>query len=224
MQLRRAGAGGDRALAARSRSGYGCAASGRAEHGLDTTNCTKDICASAVELAPLLYPDLRRAARGIRARMPRDGTLQTTALIHEAYLKMVRGGPWASRHHFLAAAAVAMRHVLVDQARARLRLRRGEGVAPVSLDEALHEVEARPSWAPSPENDDLSLAIGEALDTLAGIEPRLARVVECRYFAGYTEAETADILKVTTRTVRRDWVKARAWLQQALADYSEELA
>jgi|SRR5690554_2346264 len=190
---------------------------------MDTRNATEDICDSAVELAPLLYPDLRRAARGIRARMPRGGTLQTTALIHEAYLKVVRGGPWASRRHFLAAAAVAMRHVLVDQARARSRLRRGEGVVPLSLDEALHAAEAQPSWSTSPDDDDLNLAIGAALEDLGRIEPRLARVVECRYFAGYTEAETADILEVTTRTVRRDWVKARAWLKSKLADYSDAL-
>lgn len=179
---------------------------------------TEEICASAVELAPLLYPDLRRAAKGIRARMPRSGTLQTTALIHEAYLKVMRGGPWASRRHFLAAAAVAMRHVLVDEARARSRLRRGEGVTPLSLDEALHSVDAQSPMAMP--DDDLSVAIGEALETLARLQPRLARVVECRYFAGYSEKETAEILCVTERTIRRDWVKARGWLQAHLADYS----
>lgn len=184
---------------------------------MNRDDLTEEICASAVELAPLLYPDLRRAARGIRSQMRRSGTLQTTALIHEAYLKVMRGGPWTSRRHFLAAAAVAMRHVLVDQARSRSRLRRGEGVTPMSLDEALHAVDGQ-AWAAT--DDGLSLAIGEALDGLAQIQPRLARVVECRYFAGYTEAETADILGVTERTVRRDWVKARGWLQHTLADYS----
>lgn len=186
---------------------------------MSTDDATEDICASAVELAPLLYPDLRRAARGIRNQMSRSGTLQTTALIHEAYLRVMRGGPWASQRHFLAAAAVAMRHVLIDQARSRSRLRRGEGVTPLSLDETLHAVDAQAQWSPS--DDELSLAIGEAIEDLAKIEPRLARVVECRYFAGYTEAETADILGVTARTVRRDWVKARGWLQSALADYSD---
>lgn len=190
---------------------------------MDTGDVTEDICVSAAELAPLLYPDLRRAARGIRARMSRSGTLQTTELIHETYLKVMRGGPWSSRRHFLAAAAVAMRHVLVDQARARSRLRRGEGIAPLSLDEAVHAVEAQSSLSSSPDEDDLNMAIGEALETLAQIEPRLARVVECRYFAGYTEVETADILNVTSRTVRRDWIKARAWLQTRLADYSDAL-
>lgn len=179
---------------------------------------TMEICASAAELAPQLYPDMRRAARGIRSRMPRSGTLQTTALIHEAYLKMLRGGPWSSRKHFLAAAAVAMRHVLIDEARSRSRLRRGEGLAPVSLDEALHAMDTQALW--SGETDDAGLAIGEAIEELSQIQPRLARVVECRYFAGYTDAETAEILGVTTRTVRRDWVKARGWLEHRLADYS----
>ena len=182
-------------------------------------DATQEICVSAGELAPLLYPDLRRAARGIRNQMPRSGTLQTTALIHEAYLKVLRGGPWASQRHFLAAAAVAMRHVLIDQARSRSRLRRGEGVAALSLDDALHALEDHSLWSAG--DSEVELAIGEAIEELAGIEPRLARVVECRYFAGYTEAETAEILGVTARTVRRDWVKARAWLQGRLADYSE---
>lgn len=191
------------------------------ECGLGHRDVTEEICASAVELAPLLYPDLRRAARGIRARMPGASPLQTTEIIHETYLKVVRGGPWNSRRHFLAAAAVAMRHVLVDQARARSRQRRGEGVVPLSLDETLHAVETMPAWSPSPDEDDLSLVIGEALDALAQLEPRLARVVECRYFAGYTEDETADILQISARTVRRDWIKARAWLESRLADYSD---
>lgn len=182
---------------------------------------TMEICVSAADLAPLLYPDMRRAARGIRSQMPRSGTLQTTALIHEAYLKMLRGGPWASRKHFLAAAAVAMRHVLIDQARSRSRLRRGEGVAPLSLDETLHAMETQALWAGG--MDDTGVAIGEAIEELAALQPRLARVVECRYFAGYTEVETADILGVTTRTVRRDWVKARAWLEHRLADYSDAM-
>ncbi|NLG59370.1 MAG: sigma-70 family RNA polymerase sigma factor [Gammaproteobacteria bacterium] len=185
---------------------------------MEATEVTEEICASAEELAPRLYPDLRRAARGIRRQLPRSGTLQTTALIHEAYLKVMRGGPWASQRHFLAAAAVAMRHVLIDQARSRSRLRRGEGVVPMSLEDALDALEDHSLWSAG--DGEVELAIGEALDELAKIEPRLARVVECRYFAGYTEAETADILGVADRTVRRDWVKARAWLQHRLADYS----
>lgn len=174
---------------------------------------TEEICSSAEQLAQLLYPDLKRAAKGIRRQVSANSTLQTTALIHEAYLRFAGRGQWQSRHHFLAAAAVAMRHVLVDQARARMRLRRGQGIRPLSLDgpegEGLRESlgQAR---------DELAVTVGEAIEALARENPRLARVVECRYFAGYTEAETAGILGVTARTVRRDWVKVRAWLRDEL--------
>lgn len=191
----------------------------RENDGVQTDDATEEICASAVELAPLLYPELRRAARGIRAQLPRSRTLQTTALINEAYLKVVRNGPWASRRHFLASAAVAMRHVLIDQARSRSRLRRGEGVVPLPLDEAVHMLETQALW--SAEADEIGLVVGEAIEELSQIQPRLARVVECRYFAGYSEAETGEILGVTARTVRRDWVKARGWLQHRLSDYSD---
>ncbi len=166
---------------------------------------------AAAELAPLLYPDLRRAARGIRAGVRAGATLQTTALINEAYLKLARGSLWKNRSHFLAAAAMAMRPILVDDARARLSLRRGEGAVPVSLDALSHE----PATAAEP--DERVVAVGDALERLAQLNPRLARVVECRYYAGYTEPETAAVLGVTERTVRRDWVKARAWLYQALS-------
>lgn len=184
---------------------------------------TDALYADAETLAPLLYPDLKRAAHGVRARVSRHATLQTTALINEAYLKLARGGTWQSRHHFLAAAAVAMRHVLVDQARARMRQCRGEGVPHVPLDDRVVAADAPPGsgWSAP---DDTCVAVGDALQALARVDARLARVVECRYFAGYTDEETARILGVTTRTVRRDWVKARAWLQHALADHAGEPA
>lgn len=179
-----------------------------------------DIGAGAAELAPLLYPDMRRAARGIRARSS-GSALQTTALVHEAYLKMANVGPWKSHRHFLASAAVAMRHVMVDEARARLRLRRGEGRATISLDDPDNHTQAQAALMVS--ECEIRVAVGEAVEQLATIEPRMARVVECRYFAGYTEVETADILGVTERTVRRDWIKARAWLQQQLGDHNPDL-
>ena len=166
---------------------------------------------TAATLAPLLYPELRRVARGIRAGVRAGDTLQTTALVNEAYLKLARTPQWQNRSHFLAAAAMAMRQILVDDARARMALRRGEGIAPLSLDApGVHEVpqEAEP--------DERVVAVAEALERLAALNPRLAQVVECRYFAGYTEGETALALEVTERTVRRDWVKARAWLYQEL--------
>ena len=180
-----------------------------------------DIEADAAELAPLLYPDLRRAARGIRARSS-GSALQTTALVHEAYLKMANVGPWKSHRHFLASAAVAMRHVMVDEARARLRLRRGEGRATLSLDDPDNHVQAQAALTVS--ECETRLVVGDAVERLASIEPRMARVVECRYFAGYTEVETADILGVTERTVRRDWIKARAWLQQQLSEHGPDAA
>jgi RNA polymerase sigma factor (TIGR02999 family) len=170
-----------------------------------------DASGAAAALAPLLYPELRRAARGIRAGVRAGDTLQTTALVNEAYLKLARTPQWQNRSHFLAAAAMAMRQILVDDARARMALRRGEGIAPLSLDApGVHEVpqEAEP--------DERVIAVAEALERLAALNPRLAQVVECRYYAGYTEAETALALEVTERTVRRDWVKARAWLYQEL--------
>lgn len=178
---------------------------------------TEELCESAEALAPLLYPDLKRAAHGVRARVSCNSTLQTTALINEAYIKLARGGNWQSRRHFLTAAAVAMRHVLVDRARARLRLRRGEGAVHVPLEDDLIQADAPPGsgWNAS---DETCVSVGDALQALARAEPRLARVVECRYFAGYTDEETAGILGVTVRTIRRDWVKARAWLRNALDD------
>ena len=181
----------------------------------------QDLVASADELAPLLYPDLRRAARGIRARSS-GSALQTTALIHEAYLKMANVGPWKSHRHFLASAAVAMRHVMVDEARARLRLRRGEGRATVSLDDPDNHTQAQAALMVT--ECEIKVVVGDAVERLASIEPRMARVVECRYFAGYTEVETADILGVTERTVRRDWIKARAWLQQQLSEHGPRVS
>lgn len=171
--------------------------------------------ADAAALAPLLYPELRRAARGIRAGVRAGDTLRTTALIHEAYIKLAAaqpagGAPWQNRKHFLAAAAMAMRQVLIDDARARLSERRGAGVPPLPLDAA--EV----ATAATAEPDAEVVAVGEALERLRALSPRLAQVVECRYYAGYTEQETAEALALTERTVRRDWVKARAWLYQSL--------
>lgn len=167
----------------------------------------------AAALAPLLYPELRRAARGIRAGVRAGDTLQTTALINEAYLKLARADQWQNWQHFLAAAAMAMRQILVDDARSRLSLRRGEGVEALPLD-----APAAQNLAAEPEPDERVVAVGDALEHLARLNPRLAQVVECRYYAGYTEGETALALGITERTVRRDWVKARAWLFQALSE------
>jgi RNA polymerase sigma factor (TIGR02999 family) len=163
----------------------------------------------ADQLMAELYRDLRSLARRERRKAGAPGTLQTTALIHEAYLKLRRGGAWEDRRHFLAAAAATMRQVLVDAARTRLAQKRGSGVAPLELDEEL-------DLPASAGGDELIVNLGEALQRLGSFSPRLGQVVECRFFAGYTEEETADALQITARTVRRDWIKARTWLFREL--------
>lgn len=165
----------------------------------------------AAELASGLYDELRRTARGVRAGHRVGDTLQTTALIHEAWLKLARSGGWQSRQHFLFAAAQAMRQVLIDAARARLAARRGGGQAPLTLDEL---GELGPS---DPRLDAQILDLHDAMQRLGTLNPRLVQVVECRYFAGYSDIETAEALGITDRTARRDWVKARAWLYRELA-------
>lgn len=175
----------------------------------DNTPEREDLAAAAAQLAPLFYGDLRRLAHGVRRGQWRDGSLQTTALIHEAYLKLERRPLWENRAHFLRAAALAMRQVLVDDARSRLCLRRGEGRDALPLEAAEHVA--------APAEDAELVALSDAMTRLAELNPRLADVVECRYFAGYSEAETAEALGVHERTVRRDWVKARAWLYRELS-------
>jgi RNA polymerase sigma factor (TIGR02999 family) len=136
-------------------------------------------------------------------------TLDTRAVLHEAFLRLVaqRQTTWADRAQFLASASGTMRRVLVDHVRRRHTQKRGLGRQTISLDEAL---------APATVRDETLVALDDALVELAGVAPRLAKVVECRYFGGMTEVETADALGVTERTVRRDWIKARGWLQGVL--------
>jgi RNA polymerase sigma factor (TIGR02999 family) len=160
-------------------------------------------------LVPLVYQDLLRLARRQRRRLPAGETLNTTALVHEAYAKLAGADKvgFGDRGHFLAASAVAMRHLLVDYARHRTRRKRGGGARPVPLDDHDERVgrDARQV-----------LDVDLALDRLAAHDARLARVVECRYFAGLSEAETAEALGSSLRTVQRDWLKAKAWLRQEL--------
>jgi RNA polymerase sigma factor (TIGR02999 family) len=157
-------------------------------------------------LVPLVYEDLRRVAHRQLDREGSGHTLQTTALIHEAYLKLAAGGSVSatSRAHFLAIAARAMRQVLVDYARKRKAAKRGGGVISVTLGD-----EPQPTDASA---EDL-LALDEALEQL---DPRQRQVIECRFFGGMEEKDIAAALGVSDRTVRRDWVKARAWLYQSL--------
>lgn len=165
--------------------------------------------AAAAQLVPLFYADLKRLARRLRSGPPSSETLQTTALIHEAFLKLQATPFWNDRQHFLRAAALAMRQVLVDDARSRMAVRRNHGEHPLPLEAAAEVAIDAP--------DERLLAIDEALQRLARLNPRLARTVECRYFAGYTETETAEALGVAVATVQRDWTKARTWLYRELA-------
>jgi RNA polymerase sigma factor (TIGR02999 family) len=168
----------------------------RAQHSLD-------------QVVALTYQELRAIAhRRLVARGP-GGTLSTTALVHEAYLKLVdqsRAG-WQDLAHFRALASLAMRHVLVDRARERSALKRGGARRPITLDDEVMALE---------DQAEALLQLNDALERLATVDPRLARVVDCRFFGGLTEQETAEALGLTTRTVQRDWVKARVLLRRLL--------
>ena len=159
-------------------------------------------------LLPLVYADLRRMAHRQLAAEPSGHTLSTTALVHEAYLRLVdRHARWEDRAQFFGVAAQAMRHILVDYARARHTAKRGGGVRPVSLDEAALVTSDRAAEL---------VTFDEALARLALVDERLCRVVECRFFAGLSESETAEALGVSQRTVSRDWTTARGWLYREL--------
>ena len=161
------------------------------------------------QLVPLVYDDLRRIARRQLARHRAQGTLNTTALVHEAYLKLVDQTRVEvnDRNHFFAIAARAMRQIIIDYARKRTAQKRGGGVRPISLDKVQVGV---------PEQAETLLAIDDALERLSQLNERLTRVFECRYFAGLTDQETADALSMSLRTVQRDWMKGKAWLRREL--------
>lgn len=168
--------------------------------------------AEALErLLPLVYEELRAIARA-RLRDERPGhTLQATALVHEAYLRLVGSDapPWSGRAHFFHAAAKAMRRILIEHARSRGRVKRGGGRVRVDLEDA-HVAE----W---PDPDEL-LAVDEAIRRLEKVDGRAADVVHLRYFAGLSVEETARALDLSERTVMREWAYARAWLKDALAE------
>lgn len=161
-------------------------------------------------LVPAVYDELRTIARRrLSARGP-SNTLSTTELVHEAYLKLLEQQQvtWRDRTHFVALASVVMRHVLVDRARARLAEKRDGHRQRITLDAELIAAEDQP---------EAMLQLNDAIERLALTEPRLARVVDCRFFGGLTEDEIAEALDVTRRTVQRDWVKARLLLRRALS-------
>ena len=162
---------------------------------------------AVAELVPLLYQELRQSARRERRRLLGGETLATTALVNELYLRLARQPGFSTRGHFLAVAAIAMRRILIERARAQTRQKRGGDLARVPLDEADGVLVADGAHL---------LAVNEALQALAQRSPRLAEIVECRFFAGYSEPETAEALGISERTVQRDWATARAWLQREL--------
>lgn len=163
--------------------------------------------ALADELVPLFYDELRRIARRIRAKVGGGTTLQTTALVNETYFKLRSARGWRDDLHFLNAAALAMRHVLVNHATAGVTAKRGSGARHLSLTAAEQM---------GTDDDETVVNLNEALVRLAEQSPRLAQIVECRYFGGYSEEVTARTLQISERTVRRDWSLARAWLHREL--------
>jgi RNA polymerase sigma factor (TIGR02999 family) len=162
---------------------------------------------AANRLLPLVYDELRRLAAQKLAQENPGQTLNATALVHEAYLRLVGDRQFADRHHFFAAAAEAMRRILIDRARARTSLKRGGGGQRVTLD-----------GVAAPDPDDRLLALDEALTQLAGADPLAARVVELHHFAGLAHEQVAAALDVSVYLARQKWTFARAWLKAALGE------
>ena len=163
------------------------------------------------QLLPLVYDELRRQAARYLRREHAGHTLQTTALIHEAYIRLVdqKRVQWQNRAHFFGIAAQLMRRILVDHARSKHRVKRGGSDVRVSLAEASLTVKAR----------DLDvLAIDEALDRLAQVDERQAKVVELRFFSGLSVEETAEVLQISPATVKREWSMAKAWLHREISN------
>ena len=163
---------------------------------------------SAVDqLVPIVYDELHLLARSQRRRRGATDTLNTTALVHEAYEKLA-GGDFEDRRHFFRVAARAMREVILVHARSRGRLKRGEGVRPLTLDEGLVAL---------PDDSAQVEALDDALTRLEALDARQAEVVQLRYFVGLTIPETAEVLDLSPATVKRDWTAARAWLHHTLS-------
>ena len=162
------------------------------------------------QLIVTAYDELREMAHRQRAARDQGGSLATTALVHEVYLTLVdqSRAHWNDRAHFLALAAVVMRHVLADRAKARVRQKRGGAQRPITFDDQTIAFDDRP---------EEMLQMNDALDRLGLVAPRLVQVVECRFFGGLTNEEIAEALGITVRTVERDWAKARMHLRRLLA-------
>ncbi len=168
--------------------------------------------AAVNELFPLVYDELRAMAQRQRRNWHGDYTINTTALVHEAYLKLVdqSHAAWEGRAHFLSVAAKAMRHILVDYARRRRAEKRGGNVQKLSLEEMKGVLEEE--MVLSDERAEALVVLDEALGRLSEVDARAAQVVECRFFGGMTIDETAAVLGVAPRTVTRDWEMAQTWL------------
>jgi RNA polymerase sigma factor (TIGR02999 family) len=160
------------------------------------------------ELLPLVYDELRRLARSYLNRERPGHTLQSTALVHEAYMRLVdQNVSWQSRAHFFGIAAQMMRRILVDHARTKNAAKRGDGAYKVTLDEGLVAAEER---------DINVLALDEALTRLAEMDPQQSQIVELRFFAGLSIEDTSEVLKISPATVKRDWAMAKAWLYREM--------
>src|SRR5829696_5103745 len=162
------------------------------------------------DVFPLIYEELRRLAQQQLRREPDGHTLSPTPVVHEAYMRLIDYSrmEWAGRAHFMAVAATAMRRILVDHARGHRSVKRGGALRRVSLDSVELGAEDRA---------ELLIAIDEALDRLKTLDRRQAQVVECRFFGGMTEEETAEALGIGLRTAKRDWAKAKSWLHREIA-------
>ena len=166
--------------------------------------------AAMEELVPLVYAELRRMAQRYLRRENPGNTLQPTALVHEAYLRLadVANMRWEDRAHFFAVSAQMMRRILVDAARARATGKRGGGAIHLNLNESIDGM---------PDRGGELIALDDALNALAQLDPRKARVVEMRFFGGLSVEETAEVLKISAPSVLRDWKLARAWLMRELS-------
>ncbi len=164
---------------------------------------------AAEKFLPLVYDELRRLAAHRMAAQPSDHTLQATALVHEAYLRLLGHGDhtWQNRRHFFAAAAEAMRHILVDRARRKAAVRHGGGQARLNFDDVL---------VASAVSDDAIMQVNDALEKLASHDTTAAELVKLRFFAGLTLAQAGELLGFSERTAKRTWAYARAWLYQEL--------
>jgi RNA polymerase sigma factor (TIGR02999 family) len=159
-------------------------------------------------LVAAIYPELKRLAHFQLMKERPGHTLNTTAIVHEAFVRLASGeGKWLDRAHFLRTASTVMRHLLVDHARKRVADKRGGGIAPLTLEDHRY----------SDDDDRMAvLALDDALKDMAEIDPRLVQLIECRYFAGLSMKETAEALDISLRSVERGWQKARAYLRKAM--------